>query len=71
MFEQLWQLLGLRCSHRHITFPQRERDKKHAPSYVVCHDCHKRFEYDWSQMKITGPAQPVAVGKTWQEIEQL
>jgi len=70
MFEQLWQML-CGCSHRRTSFPIQARGKKHTPCYVVCLDCGKEFEYDWSQMKITGPAQTVAAGKTWQEIEQL
>ena len=50
--------LTLGCRHRHKSFPFTPVQRR-APSgidrtgtYVVCLDCGKTFDYDWSQMRM-------------------
>ena len=31
------------------------------PTYVACLDCGKEFDYDWKQMRIGRPTEPVSV----------
>ncbi len=47
-------LCGLvsRCSHKRTTFPLTVLG---APMYIVCLDCGRRFDYDWSAMRIGRP----------------
>ncbi len=54
--------LTLGCRHRHKSFPFTPVQRR-APSgidrtgtYVVCLDCGKTFDYDWSQMRMATPA---------------
>jgi len=57
----LESLLG--CSHRRTTFPLTRGRKlagAHATAarnrtYVVCLDCGKEFDYDWSSMSVGQP----------------
>jgi hypothetical protein len=46
----------LRCSHARTTFPLTPLRKPGASArrgtYIVCLDCGKEFDYDWSRMKI-------------------
>jgi hypothetical protein len=58
-----WLLnLMLGCTHRQKSFPFTPVRKNAAPgadsshTYVVCLDCGKTFEYDWSQMRMAPPA---------------
>ena len=67
MWDQVLQLLALRCRHRHLSKPfsdvstsghnvsHTEWDSvstdRPAP-YVVCLDCGKHFGYDWSRMQV-------------------
>jgi hypothetical protein len=67
MWDRLLQLLPVGCRHRHMSLPfspahsarktssEQEWDRV-APSdtgiYVVCLDCGRHFEYDWSRMKV-------------------
>ena len=67
MWERLLQLLPVGCRHRHMSLPfsaapsgrkasnQGDWDSvspSDAGIYVVCLDCGKHFDYDWSQMKV-------------------
>ncbi len=52
------------CGHKRITFPQTpacetltSTGQRHG-TYVVCLECGREFQYDWSQMTI-GEAVPV------------
>lgn len=66
MWDRLLDLLPVGCRHRHMSLPfsstpsrrtpnQGEWDRvSHAASgiYVVCLDCGKHFDYDWSEMRV-------------------
>lgn len=67
MWDLLLQLLPVGCRHRHMSLPfssasssrktsaAREWDnvsQSDAGIYVVCLDCGKHFDYDWSQMRV-------------------
>ena len=54
-------LLG--CSHRRTSFPitrrtsvgvDGQRSTREAETYIVCRECARHFEYDWTTMRITG-----------------
>jgi hypothetical protein len=59
------------CWHSHTSFPisakkgaRRCGAAAATGTYVVCLDCGKEFAYDWSEMKVVGPAErerPTAV----------
>jgi hypothetical protein len=59
------------CPHRRTTFPITPGRKsglvqsatpRHA-TYVVCLDCGKEFDYDWSEMRIGAPVNaPITTG---------
>lgn len=65
------------CSHARTTFPLtpgRKGASTRSGTYVVCLDCGREFNYDWSEMRIgqpvgvispstTGPLAPVADGR--------
>jgi len=66
MWDRLLQLLPGGCRHRHMSLPfsaissrktsnEQEWDRV-APTdsgiYVVCLDCGRHFDYDWSRMKV-------------------
>jgi hypothetical protein len=60
MFESFLNVI-FGCSHQRITFPQTPVRKAagYAASssarrgtYVVCLDCGKEFDYDWSGMRV-------------------
>jgi hypothetical protein len=51
------------CWHGHYSFPMTIRkNARRSPAasvtgtYVVCLDCGKELPYDWTEMKIIGPA---------------
>jgi len=47
--------LIFRCRHKRLTRPVASVTKPgqpHSPSYVVCLDCGKHFEYDLTEMRI-------------------
>jgi hypothetical protein len=67
MWDRLLDLLPVGCRHRHMSLPfssasatgrasNQEQWDRIAPSdtglYVVCLDCGKHFDYDWSQMRV-------------------
>ena len=52
LLTQVLIAVGL-CPHRNISFPQSPLGSKGKHATVQCHDCHRRFEYSWSAMKIT------------------
>ena len=67
MWEKVLQLLDIGCWHRHLSLPfspappQTSATTSAAPqmlrpyrsdTYVVCLDCGRHFEYDWSQMRV-------------------
>jgi hypothetical protein len=66
MWDRLLELLPVGCRHRHTSLPfsampsrkksNEEQWDRVLPSqtgvYVVCLDCGKRFEYDWSRMRM-------------------
>jgi hypothetical protein len=67
MWDRLLQLLPGGCRHRHMSLPfspshSARKTSSHgewdrvAPSdtsiYVVCLDCGRHFDYDWSRMKV-------------------
>jgi hypothetical protein len=67
MWNRLLQLLPVGCRHRNTslpfsTAPTRRKNANQeewdliSPSdngiYVVCLDCGKHFDYDWSQMRV-------------------
>lgn len=39
-----------RCWHRSLSFPHKDSNG----AYVVCLECGKSFDYDWSTMKVGG-----------------
>jgi hypothetical protein len=67
MWDRILQLLPVGCRHRHMSLPfssssparkasngepwERITDRSSHP-YVVCLDCGKQFEYDWSKMRV-------------------
>lgn len=51
MLNRLLSYLGF-CRHQHIGWPQ---GKERVFIQVQCHDCRKRFVYDWQRMKIGYP----------------
>ena len=67
MWDLLLTLLPVGCRHRHTSLPfssasttgrtsRQEQWDRIAPSdtgpYVVCLDCGKHFDYDWSRMRV-------------------
>ena len=66
MVNKLLQILSIRCSHKKLSQPfaasvggRRTSSGWDAPSpaarhYVVCLDCGRKFEYDWSKMRVVG-----------------
>ncbi len=67
MWDRLLQLLPVGCRLRHMSLPfspahssrkisPAEEWDRIAPSqtgiYVVCLDCGRHFDYDWSRMKV-------------------
>ena len=67
MWERVLQHLDIGCWHRHLSLPfspappRCSASSPHAPqmlppyrseTYVVCLDCGRHFEYDWSQMRV-------------------
>jgi ribosomal protein S27E len=61
MIGRFLAVIGLRCGHKNITFPQSPRPSrgKRRPAaaavtgcYVVCTDCGQELPYDWEQMRI-------------------
>ena len=51
------------CSHRRTTFPMTLRDRASGESrnrtqcetYIVCLECGRHFDYDWTAMQIAKP----------------
>ena len=66
MVNKLLQILSIRCSHKKLSQPfaasagvRRTSSGWDAPSpaarhYVVCLECGRKFEYDWSKMRVVG-----------------
>ena len=66
MVNKLLQFLAIRCSHKKLSQPfaasssvRRTSSGRDAPSpasqhYVVCLDCGRKFEYDWTHMRVIG-----------------
>ncbi len=66
MWNRVLQLLSVSCRHRHISQPFSTASNRKASAqadwdsittqesgpYVVCLDCGKHFEYDWSRMRV-------------------
>jgi hypothetical protein len=65
MVNKILQLLSIRCSHRKISQPfaasapsrRAVNSDWDAPMpasqhYVVCLDCGKKFQYDWTNMRV-------------------
>lgn len=67
MWDRILQLLPFGCRHRHMSLPfssssparkasngdswERITDQSSQP-YVVCLDCGKHFDYDWTRMRV-------------------
>ncbi len=50
------------CSHKRTTFPLTRKRSGFTPApanrhgmYVVCLDCGREFDYDWSEMRLGEP----------------
>lgn len=67
MVNKILQLLSIRCSHRKLTQPfaastpvrravnsDWDTPTPASQHYVVCLDCGKKFQYDWSNMRVMG-----------------
>jgi hypothetical protein len=70
MVNKLLQLLSIRCSHKKLSQPftasplasgrRTVNSQWDTPSatpaqhYVVCLDCGRKFDYDWSKMRVIG-----------------
>lgn len=68
MVNKLLQFLAIRCSHKKLSQPfaasigvrhTRTSSGWDVPSpsaqhYVVCLDCGRKFEYDWTKMRVVG-----------------
>ena len=67
MWERVIESLNIGCWHRHVSLPFSPAPPKsndvssrnsQSPAwrrggmYVVCLDCGRHFDYDWSQMKV-------------------
>ena len=67
MWARLLKLIPIGCRHRHTSVPfsaissgrksssQGEWEsvsEQSSQPYVVCLDCGKHFEYDWSRMRV-------------------
>ena len=64
MLRKLMQLVGISCRHGHLSHPfaaaSAPNDKasdwetvsQAGGHYVVCLDCGKQFQYDWSTMRV-------------------
>jgi len=66
MWDRLLQLLPVGCRHRHMSLPFSAAPRKKVPNendwdaiapadqgiYVVCLDCGRHFDYDWSRMRV-------------------
>jgi len=56
------------CSHRRTTFPITPArragfsNSNNKGTYVVCLDCGKEFDYNWKEMKLGQPVDPVVAG---------
>ncbi len=66
MFQSLLDVF-FGCSHRRTTFPQTPAHRRTSVSaqpgrtYVVCLDCGKELNYNWTEMRVGDPvAKPVA-----------
>ena len=42
------------CSHKRTSFPLTpcSRDGQRGPTYIVCLDCGKEFQYNWDAMQV-------------------
>lgn len=47
------------CWHKNYSFPQASPNGP-TGHYVVCLDCGKEFDYDWSGMKVVGERRQIA-----------
>lgn len=69
MVNRLLQFLSIRCSHKNLSQPfaasapgvarRAANSGWDAPTpparhYVVCLDCGRKFEYDWTNMRVIG-----------------
>lgn len=66
MVNKLLQFLAIRCSHKKLSQPfAASSSVRHTNSgqnalspaaqhYVVCLDCGRKFEYDWTNMRVIG-----------------
>jgi hypothetical protein len=69
MVDKILRMLSIRCSHKKISQPfaasattgrrsssSADWDTPAAASshYVVCLDCGRKFDYDWSNMRMIG-----------------
>jgi hypothetical protein len=64
MLSKLLQVIGVSCRHRNMSHPfasaafnKTKSDDWDAVAeagghYVVCLDCGKKFQYDWSKMRV-------------------
>jgi len=64
MWNQFLALFSLGCRHRRMSLPFSSPRKspaesqwetvsqEHSGPYVVCLDCGKHFDYDWSAMRV-------------------
>jgi hypothetical protein len=64
MLNRLLQLIGVSCRHRNLSHPfaaavitRNKSDDWDTVSesgghYVVCLECGKKFQYDWSSMRV-------------------
>ena len=64
MLEKILQLLNVSCRHRNMSHPFAAAAPRASAAddwepvaqagghYVVCLDCGKKFQYDWSNMRI-------------------
>ena len=60
------------CSHRRTTFPITPARRagfanSNKGTYVVCLDCGKEFGYNWQDMKVGEPVNPVVAGRRAEE----
>jgi hypothetical protein len=67
MVNKLLQFLAIRCSHKKLSQPFAASSSARRPTnsawdapspaaqhYVVCLDCGRKFEYDWTHMRVIG-----------------
>ena len=55
------------CSHQRTTFPLTQGRKNNgfavpgaARTYIVCLDCGREFDYNWSEMRVGEAVTPLA-----------